>query len=309
MRATGAFFVVCSLFASTAHSAVLCTARTGSGTLRIRAACKSSEVQVDPATAGIQRSVDLRALVDQAFLFAADAVDGMDPDMIAMTRALARELGPDRICCLTGAVPGPGRLGSASGPRVYRSPTAFSDGSRLVRAPAWISVLGRILLRERPRTMLLGTVDDGIVGRWLQRWGRLAATGTRVVVYDPMAMPNAQVTLGERVAYAASADECANAPGGASMAVRWIANPFLDVYRELTDRFPALWVLEPSFPEYMREFGSALHGGDAERAISLSRVYYQRVDRAFIQALTAVMAQRQSTPLASPEPLDDEPRH
>jgi GntR family transcriptional regulator, transcriptional repressor for pyruvate dehydrogenase complex len=96
---------------------------------------------------------------------------------------------------------------------------------------------------------------------------------------------------------------------GHSVAVRWIANPFLDVYRELTDRFPALWVLEPSFPEYLREFGTALHGGDAERAISLSRAYYQRVDRAFIQALTAVMAHRKSTPIASPEPIDDEPRH
>jgi GntR family transcriptional repressor for pyruvate dehydrogenase complex len=96
---------------------------------------------------------------------------------------------------------------------------------------------------------------------------------------------------------------------GHSVAVRWIANPFLEVYRELTDRFPALWVLEPSFPEYLRDFGAALEGGDTERAIALSRSYYQRVDRAFIQALTAVMAQRKSTPLASTEPLDDEPRH
>jgi GntR family transcriptional repressor for pyruvate dehydrogenase complex len=96
---------------------------------------------------------------------------------------------------------------------------------------------------------------------------------------------------------------------GHSVAVRWIANPFLDVYRELTDRFPALWVLEPSFPAYLREFGAALEGGDSERAIGLTRAYYQRVDRAFIAALTAVMAQRKSTPLASPEPLDEEPRH
>ena len=96
---------------------------------------------------------------------------------------------------------------------------------------------------------------------------------------------------------------------GHSVAVRWIANPFLDVYRELTDRFPALWVLEPSFPGYLREVWTALQGGDAERAIVLSRAYYQRVDRAFIQALTAVMAQRKSAPGASAEPFDDEQRH
>ena len=96
---------------------------------------------------------------------------------------------------------------------------------------------------------------------------------------------------------------------GHSVAVRWIANPFLEVYRELTDRFPALWVLEPSFPGYLREFWAALSGGDTERAIALSRAYYQRVDREFIQALTAVMSQRKSGPLASAEPIDDEPRH
>ena len=31
---------------------------------------------------------ETRAFIDQAFLFPADAVDGMDPDMIAMSRAL-----------------------------------------------------------------------------------------------------------------------------------------------------------------------------------------------------------------------------
>lgn len=96
---------------------------------------------------------------------------------------------------------------------------------------------------------------------------------------------------------------------GHSVAVRWIANPFLDVYRELTDRFPALWVLEPSFPEYLRAFGAALEAADTERAIELSRAYYSRVDRAFMQALSAVMTHRKSTLPAVTEPAGDEPRH
>lgn len=100
---------------------------------------------------------------------------------------------------------------------------------------------------------------------------------------------------------------------GHSVAVRWIANPFLEAYREIIDRFPALWVLEPSFPQYLREFNAALESADAERAIGLTRVYYQRVDGAFMQALKAIMSQRSSGPFASGAPLEDdaphEPRH
>ncbi len=96
---------------------------------------------------------------------------------------------------------------------------------------------------------------------------------------------------------------------GHSVAVRWIANPFLEAYREIIDRFPALWVLEPSFPQYLREFNQALESADTERAISLTRVYYQRVDGAFMQALKGIMTQRKSAPLASGAPLDDEGRN
>jgi len=92
-----------------------------------------------------------------------------------------------------------------------------------------------------------------------------------------------------------------------SVAVRWIANPFLEAYREIIDRFPALWVLEPSFPQYLREFGAALEAADAERAIGLTRVYYQRVDRAFMHALAGLMIELKSAPLDTSAP--DDPRH
>ncbi len=76
---------------------------------------------------------------------------------------------------------------------------------------------------------------------------------------------------------------------GHSVAVRWIANPFVDAYRELLDRFPALWVLEPSFPQHLSDVASAIERGDEESAVAALRGYYQRVDRALMQTLSGVV--------------------
>ena len=73
---------------------------------------------------------------------------------------------------------------------------------------------------------------------------------------------------------------------GHSVSIRWIANPFLEAYRDLIDRYPMLWVLEPSFPQHLRDFIAALADGNEERAIDVTRKYYRRVDDAFIRALT-----------------------
>src|SRR6187551_569996 len=79
---------------------------------------------------------------------------------------------------------------------------------------------------------------------------------------------------------------------GHSVAVRWISNPFLDAYRELMDRFPALWVLEPSFPEHLREFLHALEREDETTAIGVLRTYYERVDSRLLLALGPAIATR-----------------
>jgi GntR family transcriptional regulator, transcriptional repressor for pyruvate dehydrogenase complex len=79
---------------------------------------------------------------------------------------------------------------------------------------------------------------------------------------------------------------------GHSVAVRWIANPFLEAYRELMDRFPALWVLEPSFPQHLRDLVTAIENADEEKAIQALRTYYERVDSGLMQALGAVFGQR-----------------
>jgi DNA-binding FadR family transcriptional regulator len=88
---------------------------------------------------------------------------------------------------------------------------------------------------------------------------------------------------------------------GHSTAVRWVANPFLDAYRNIIDRYPALWVLEPSFPQHLRDFIAALDAGSEERAIEVTRAYYRRVDQNFTKAMQGALGDRVST-ADGPEP-------
>jgi len=88
---------------------------------------------------------------------------------------------------------------------------------------------------------------------------------------------------------------------GHSIAVRWVANPFLEAYRDILDRFPALWVLEPSFPQHLRDFIAALDAGDEARAIDVTRAYYRRVDQNFTKAMQSALGGRAQA-LDPPEP-------
>ncbi|HSC88164.1 MAG TPA: GntR family transcriptional regulator [Polyangiaceae bacterium] len=67
---------------------------------------------------------------------------------------------------------------------------------------------------------------------------------------------------------------------GHSVAMRWVANPFLDSYRELLDRFPTVWVLDPHFPDHLKKFIVALEAGDEEKAVQALRGYYTKIDSA-----------------------------
>ncbi|MCC6900128.1 MAG: FadR family transcriptional regulator [Polyangiaceae bacterium] len=79
---------------------------------------------------------------------------------------------------------------------------------------------------------------------------------------------------------------------GHSIAIRWVANPFLEAYRNILDRYPALWVLEPSFPQHLRDFIAALDAGDEDRAIEVTRAYYRRVDQNFTKAMQSALGGR-----------------
>jgi GntR family transcriptional regulator, transcriptional repressor for pyruvate dehydrogenase complex len=87
---------------------------------------------------------------------------------------------------------------------------------------------------------------------------------------------------------------------GHSVSIRWIANPFLEAYREIMDRFPALWVLESSFPQHLRDFLGALLSSDEERMVQVTRGYYERIDQALLNALDgALQLSHRSKPPAS----------
>jgi DNA-binding GntR family transcriptional regulator len=79
---------------------------------------------------------------------------------------------------------------------------------------------------------------------------------------------------------------------GHSIAVRWIANPFLDAYRELMDRFPALWVLEPTFPRHLRDLITCIENSEEDKALDVLRTYYNRVDSGLMLALGGVLDKR-----------------
>ncbi len=102
---------------------------------------------------------------------------------------------------------------------------------------------------------------------------------------------------------------------GHSVAVRWIANSLFDALRDTLERFPNLWILEPTFPGYLRDFVKALREGDEEAAVVTTRNYYERVDRQLMELLRAHLppAEASETPEAphaevTPiRPVADEP--
>jgi phosphatidylinositol alpha-1,6-mannosyltransferase len=82
---------------------------------------------------------------------------------------VAQSLGRDYVCCLTtiaGQIAINNRL---DGPAVYRFPS-LRDTTKIVRACSWAAAVSRIMLRERPRSAILGSIDDGAYGLWLRRW-------------------------------------------------------------------------------------------------------------------------------------------
>ena len=77
---------------------------------------------------------------------------------------------------------------------------------------------------------------------------------------------------------------------GHSVAMRWVANPFLDSFRELLERFPEVWVKDKKFPDHLRNFIAALEAGDEERAVQTLRSYYSRIDSAVREGFHAIVA-------------------
>src|SRR5215468_3353160 len=89
-----------------------------------------------------------------------------------MMQQLVLALGAERVCVLTGVRAGADEEQKAGTPRVYRWPSILSS-SRFVRAVGWGLAIIWITLREYPAVTILGSVDDGHFGLWLNRWRKL----------------------------------------------------------------------------------------------------------------------------------------
>lgn len=77
---------------------------------------------------------------------------------------------------------------------------------------------------------------------------------------------------------------------GHSTAVRWTANPFLEALRTLLDRLPMLWILEPSFPDYLQRVVDGVEAGDEAAACQATSDYYERVDAQLLGLLRTGLA-------------------
>jgi GntR family transcriptional regulator, transcriptional repressor for pyruvate dehydrogenase complex len=86
-----------------------------------------------------------------------------------------------------------------------------------------------------------------------------------------------------------------------SLAIRWVANPFLELYRKLLDRFPTLWLLDPGFPDHLRTLMTALREGNEEAAIAATRHYYEHIDSELIRVLDALLSLRRRAALRDHE--------
>lgn len=86
--------------------------------------------------------------------------------------SLAKTLGRDRVCCLTGVPQSDVTVTDVDAPRVYRCPSAFAQ-SRRTKALGWAWALPRIVIQERPEVIMLATIDDGNLGLLLNQWLKL----------------------------------------------------------------------------------------------------------------------------------------
>jgi len=87
-----------------------------------------------------------------------------------------------------------------------------------------------------------------------------------------------------------------------SLAARWMANTLLEAYASLTVEHPSLWLLEPTYPTFMRELIDAIAAGDAAAARGCTRAYYDRNDARVLALLDRAVGATRGDP-ASADPL------
>ncbi|MCC6621888.1 MAG: FadR family transcriptional regulator [Deltaproteobacteria bacterium] len=75
-----------------------------------------------------------------------------------------------------------------------------------------------------------------------------------------------------------------------SLPVRWMANELLEAFGRLAGRIPAIWLVEPSYPEFLRALLSAIAEHDVPRARAVALHYFDSNDAKVRPLLPAVVA-------------------
>lgn len=91
--------------------------------------------------------------------------------------------------------------------------------------------------------------------------------------------------------------------GAHSLTIRWIANTFIELYRGFIERFPAMWVIDPGYPDYLRELVDAIAAGDGARASTTVGRYLERTDKTLRAMLGRLFDQAEP----ATEPVDGGP--
>ncbi len=82
-----------------------------------------------------------------------------------------------------------------------------------------------------------------------------------------------------------------------SLTFRWIANSLLEVAREIVERFPALWIQDPTYPTVIETLITALRERDGDLAAETLLNYYIKTDAVLVDLLGQI-ADRASPSLA-----------
>jgi len=80
-----------------------------------------------------------------------------------------------------------------------------------------------------------------------------------------------------------------------SLMVRWTANTFLSIYRDLLHGAASLWVAEPDYAAFLRALLGAVTARDAAAAAALVRDYYGRTDARLLDTLERLLPPAQRT--------------
>ncbi|MGB0590490.1 MAG: FadR/GntR family transcriptional regulator [Myxococcota bacterium] len=81
-----------------------------------------------------------------------------------------------------------------------------------------------------------------------------------------------------------------------SLTFRWIANSLLSVAREIVERFPALWIQDPTYPEVIATLVVALRARDGDRAADILHSYYLKTDAVLVDMLETIAKRAEEAP-------------